>query len=85
MQLGITGPFESSRRPFRVLPSQDLESRGMHHLTGPGKEILTFLILTFALRSVTYYLIIAAGSLGACGFWRRRQALPVPDSETKVA
>ncbi len=41
----------------------------MKNLTGSGKEILTFLILTFALSSVPYYLIITAGSLGAGGGW----------------
>jgi membrane protease YdiL (CAAX protease family) len=41
----------------------------MKYLIRPRKEIRTFLILTFALSSVWYYLIISAGSLGAGGGW----------------
>jgi len=47
---------ESSQMPMQVLSK-------------PGKEVLTFLVLTFALSSVFYYLIISAGSLGADGGW----------------
>ena len=42
---------------------------GTNNMTRPNKEILTFLILTFALSAVPYYLIITAGSLGAGGGW----------------
>jgi len=41
-------------------------------MSKPGRqrnEILTFLLLTFALSAVPYYLIITAGSLGAGGGW----------------
>lgn len=38
-------------------------------LTRSGKEILSFLVLTFAFSAVPYYLIITAGSLRAGGGW----------------
>lgn len=41
----------------------------MNDQTKPKSEILTFLILTFALSSVWYYLIISAGSLRTGGGW----------------
>lgn len=41
----------------------------MNDLTRVHKEILTFLILTFALSSVWYYLIISSGSLSTGGGW----------------
>ena len=65
MRSAITGPFESSRLQLDGLPESGLERRDMNHMTRSGKEILTFLILTFALSSVPYYLIITAGSLSA--------------------
>ncbi len=41
----------------------------MNNLSRSGKEILTFLVLTFGLSSVPYYLIISSGSLSTGGGW----------------